>query len=102
MFDLVILYCIDLICHCVFIFMFNNNLKEIPLSEFKKITLVNVCYISSFELLTLLTCSFLQFYCQNHVVPTLPVACCPVVPGEERPPVERNKNILPNWLLVQN
>ncbi|XP_066539009.1 GON-4-like protein isoform X2 [Hoplias malabaricus] len=37
-------------------------------------------------------------YSQNHVVPLLPVFCKPVVPGEERPPVEREKNIMPNWL----
>ncbi|KAI5618229.1 GON-4-like protein, partial [Silurus asotus] len=41
----------------------------------------------------------IKFYCQHHAVPELPVACCPVIPGEERPPVEREKNVLPNWLL---
>ncbi|XP_058248102.1 GON-4-like protein isoform X4 [Hemibagrus wyckioides] len=43
--------------------------------------------------------NIIKFYCQNHTVPQLPVACCPVVAGEERPPVERDKNIMPNWLL---
>ncbi|XP_017327405.1 GON-4-like protein isoform X5 [Ictalurus punctatus] len=45
------------------------------------------------------TDNIIKFYCQHHVVPPLPVACCPVLPGEERPPVEREKNIMPNWLL---
>ncbi|XP_026855800.2 GON-4-like protein [Electrophorus electricus] len=40
----------------------------------------------------------IKFYCQHRVVPALPVACCQVLPGEERPPVEREKNIMPNWL----
>ncbi|XP_076846738.1 GON-4-like protein isoform X3 [Brachyhypopomus gauderio] len=42
--------------------------------------------------------NIIKFYCQHGVVPPLPVACCPVIPGEERPPVEREKNIMPNWL----
>ncbi|XP_053350062.1 GON-4-like protein isoform X3 [Clarias gariepinus] len=45
------------------------------------------------------TDNIIKFYCQHHVVPRLPVACHPVVPGEERPPVEREKNIMPNWVL---
>ncbi|XP_034161304.2 GON-4-like protein isoform X2 [Pangasianodon hypophthalmus] len=44
------------------------------------------------------TDNIIKFYCQHHAVPPLPVACRPVVPGEERPPVEREKNIMPNWL----
>ncbi|XP_072535573.1 GON-4-like protein isoform X2 [Salminus brasiliensis] len=42
--------------------------------------------------------NIIKFYCQHHVVPPLPVACCPVLPGEECPPVERERNIMPNWL----
>ncbi|KAK3551157.1 hypothetical protein QTP70_013892 [Hemibagrus guttatus] len=46
--------------------------------------------------------NIIKFYCQHNTVPALPVACCPVVAGEERPPVERDKSIMPNWLLVLN
>ncbi|XP_060726280.1 GON-4-like protein isoform X4 [Tachysurus vachellii] len=45
------------------------------------------------------TDNIIKFYCQHHTVPPLPVACCPVVAGSERPPVERDKIIMPNWLL---
>lgn len=86
----------------VFIFMSINKLREISLASNRIHFSVKDCHLSSSELLTLWTCSFLQFYCQHHVVPPLPVACCPVLPGEERPPVEREKNIMPNWLLVLN
>ncbi|XP_060777852.1 GON-4-like protein isoform X2 [Neoarius graeffei] len=43
--------------------------------------------------------NIIKFYCKHRVVPHLPVACCPVVPGEEHPPVERENIIMPNWLL---
>ncbi|TRY89449.1 hypothetical protein DNTS_016047, partial [Danionella cerebrum] len=43
--------------------------------------------------------NIIKFYCQNDVVPTLPVMCKPVVLGEDRPPVERERDVLPNWLL---
>ncbi|KTG02245.1 hypothetical protein cypCar_00016931 [Cyprinus carpio] len=42
--------------------------------------------------------NIIRFYCQHRVVPTLPVMCRPVVPGEERPPVEREQEVMPNWL----
>ncbi|KAL6488510.1 hypothetical protein MHYP_G00022510 [Metynnis hypsauchen] len=42
--------------------------------------------------------NIIKYYCQNRVIPPLPVVCSPVVPGEERPPVAREKNIMPNWL----
>uniref|UniRef100_A0A3B4DEF4 GON-4-like protein n=1 Tax=Pygocentrus nattereri TaxID=42514 RepID=A0A3B4DEF4_PYGNA len=42
--------------------------------------------------------NIIKYYCQNRVIPPLPVVCSPVLPGEERPPVAREKNILPNWL----
>ncbi|XP_016380110.1 GON-4-like protein [Sinocyclocheilus rhinocerous] len=42
--------------------------------------------------------NIIKFYCQNRVVPPLPVMCRPVVPGEERPPVEREQDVMPNWL----
>ncbi|XP_056617910.1 GON-4-like protein isoform X2 [Triplophysa dalaica] len=42
--------------------------------------------------------NIIKFYCQNRVVPPLPVMCSPVLPGEERPPVEREQSIMPNWL----
>ncbi len=34
------------------------------------------------------------------MVPPLPVMCRPVVPGVERPPVEREQDVMPNWLKV--
>ncbi|XP_051577926.1 GON-4-like protein isoform X2 [Myxocyprinus asiaticus] len=42
--------------------------------------------------------NIIKFYCQNGVVPPLPVMCRPVLPGEEHPPVEREQNVMPNWL----
>ncbi|KAI4893265.1 hypothetical protein NFI96_019664 [Prochilodus magdalenae] len=42
--------------------------------------------------------NIIKFYCQNRVLPPLPVTCCPVVPGEECPPVERENSLIPNWL----
>ncbi|XP_059363940.1 GON-4-like protein [Carassius carassius] len=42
--------------------------------------------------------NIIKFYCQNRVVPPLPVMCRPVVPGEECPPVEREQDVMPNWL----
>ncbi|RXN30355.1 GON-4 [Labeo rohita] len=42
--------------------------------------------------------NIVKFYCQNRVLPPLPVMCRPVVPGEERPPVEREQDVMPNWL----
>lgn len=45
--------------------------------------------------------NIIKYYCQNHVVPPLPVVCKPVVHGEERPPVEREQEVMPNWLKVQ-
>lgn len=42
--------------------------------------------------------NIIKFYCQNRVIPSLPVMCSPVLPGEEHPPVEREQSIMPNWL----
>ncbi|XP_041962509.1 GON-4-like protein [Alosa sapidissima] len=37
-------------------------------------------------------------YFKHNVVPPLQLACVPVMPGEERPPVEREEALLPHWL----
>ncbi|KAJ8398498.1 hypothetical protein AAFF_G00427530 [Aldrovandia affinis] len=39
-----------------------------------------------------------KLYCQHKVVPPMPLACGRVMPGEERPPVEREETIMPIWL----
>ncbi|XP_062320896.1 GON-4-like protein [Osmerus eperlanus] len=39
-----------------------------------------------------------KLYYENHVLPAMPLACGRVMPGEERPPVERGESIMPNWL----
>ncbi|KPP78307.1 GON-4-like protein-like [Scleropages formosus] len=40
----------------------------------------------------------IKFYMHHKVVPRMPLACCRVIPGEERPPVEREETLLPIWL----
>ncbi|XP_026140651.1 GON-4-like protein [Carassius auratus] len=42
--------------------------------------------------------NIIKFYWQNRVVTPLPVMCRPVVPGKECPPVEREQEVMPNWL----
>ncbi|KAL4646704.1 GON-4-like protein isoform X1 [Arapaima gigas] len=42
--------------------------------------------------------NMIKFYMQHKVVPQMPLACCRVKPGEERPPVEREDTLLPIWL----
>ncbi|XP_012678292.2 GON-4-like protein [Clupea harengus] len=37
-------------------------------------------------------------YFKHNVVPPLQLACVPVLPGEERPPVERKETLFPHWL----
>ncbi|MFT7812496.1 GON-4-like protein isoform X2 [Arapaima gigas] len=39
-----------------------------------------------------------HFYCQNNLVPSMPLACRRVMPEEQCPPVEREEDILPSWL----
>ncbi|KAG7469500.1 hypothetical protein MATL_G00129530 [Megalops atlanticus] len=39
-----------------------------------------------------------KFYHQHKIIPPLPLACGRVMPGEERPPVERDESIMPVWL----
>lgn len=65
-------------------------------------------YNSNTEFLTLL-CVFVifvvvvfQVFLQQGVVPPLPVSCSRVLPGEQRPPVDRDVCLLPNWLKVKN
>ena len=45
-------------------------------------------------------CSLIQDYFKHNVVPPLQLACVPVLPGEERPPVERKETLFPHWLKV--
>ncbi|KAM4601450.1 GON-4-like protein isoform 2-T2 [Polymixia lowei] len=40
----------------------------------------------------------IKLFCQNHVVPMMPAACSRVLPGEQRPPVDRDTSTMPNWL----
>ncbi|KAI3360370.1 hypothetical protein L3Q82_002234 [Scortum barcoo] len=42
----------------------------------------------------------IKMFLTQQVVPTLPVACSRVQPGDQRPPVDRNTSNMPNWLKV--
>ncbi|KAJ8287950.1 hypothetical protein COCON_G00006090 [Conger conger] len=39
-----------------------------------------------------------KLYFQRKALPPMPLACGRVMPGQERPPVEREEAIMPNWL----
>uniref|UniRef100_A0A673Y9T2 GON-4-like protein n=1 Tax=Salmo trutta TaxID=8032 RepID=A0A673Y9T2_SALTR len=43
----------------------------------------------------------IKLYCQHNIVPAMQETCGRVMPGEERPPVEREMSVMPNWLRVQ-
>uniref|UniRef100_A0A8C7FUL5 GON-4-like protein n=1 Tax=Oncorhynchus kisutch TaxID=8019 RepID=A0A8C7FUL5_ONCKI len=43
----------------------------------------------------------IKLYCQHNIVPAMQETCSRVMPGEERPPVEREMSVMPNWLRVQ-
>ncbi|XP_038850379.1 GON-4-like protein isoform X1 [Salvelinus namaycush] len=40
----------------------------------------------------------IKLYCQHNIVPAMQETCGRVMPGEERPPVEREMSVMPNWL----
>ncbi|XP_036411256.1 GON-4-like protein [Megalops cyprinoides] len=40
----------------------------------------------------------IKSYVRQKMVPPMPLACGKVMPGEQRPPVEREKTVLPLWL----
>ncbi|CDQ74117.1 unnamed protein product [Oncorhynchus mykiss] len=40
----------------------------------------------------------IKLYCQHNIVPAMQETCSRVMPGEERPPVEREMSVMPNWL----
>ncbi|KAJ7985580.1 hypothetical protein DPEC_G00353550 [Dallia pectoralis] len=40
----------------------------------------------------------IKLYCKYNIVPAVEETCRRVLPGEERPPVEREVSVMPNWL----
>ncbi|XP_023657069.2 GON-4-like protein isoform X1 [Paramormyrops kingsleyae] len=42
--------------------------------------------------------NIIKFFCQHKIVPSMLLGCGRVMPGEERPAVEREETILPIWL----
>ncbi|XP_024001220.1 YY1-associated protein 1-like [Salvelinus sp. IW2-2015] len=40
----------------------------------------------------------IKLSCQHNIVPAMQETCGRVMPGEERPPLEREMSVMPNWL----